>query len=41
METGDFILARWALTFGVPLLLALWQLWLLRQDRLAALPRTG
>jgi hypothetical protein len=34
VETGEFILARWALTFGVPLLFAAWQLWLLRSERL-------
>lgn len=35
METGEFILARWLLTFGVPLLLAFWQLRLLRNEAAA------
>ena len=31
METGDFIIARWVLTFGVPLAWAAFELWRLRQ----------
>lgn len=31
METDTFILARWALTFGVPLAFAWYQLKMLRQ----------
>lgn len=27
METGDFIIARWVLTFGVPLAWAIFELW--------------
>jgi hypothetical protein len=37
METGEFILARGVLTFGVPLAFAAWQLWELRRHRAAAL----
>lgn len=40
METGEFILARWLLTFGVPLLFAIWQLRLLRNEA-AAEPAAG
>lgn len=34
METGEFILARWVLTFGAPLAWAAFELWRLgRSDR--------
>jgi hypothetical protein len=32
MTTGLFIIARWVLTFGIPLAIAAHQLWLLRQQ---------
>lgn len=42
MSTGVFIIARWVLTFGIPLAIAAHQLVLLRRaedaDRAAAIP---
>lgn len=32
METGDFIIARWVLTFGVPLAWAAFELWRLGRN---------
>lgn len=36
METGEFIIARWVLTFGLPLAWAVYELWRLGQARAAA-----